>query len=107
MRGQAHHREADLAPAVVAALKGYKTTWDTLRETQLKGIGETDKQDGNVTKARAAVYHQQYLNLHQICVDADGDEARVLHYFDDSILGQRRRPKAEEEAADGGATPTV
>ena len=98
----------DLAPAVVTALKGYKTAWDGLRETQLKGIGDTDTEEEEVTKARAAVYHQQYLNLHQLCVSCDGDEARILHYFDQSILAQRRRPKAEEVGeAGGGDSPTV
>ena len=97
--------KTDLAPAVVTALQGYKTTWDALRETQLEGIGETGSEDDNVTKARAAVYHQQYLNLHYICYVCEGDEARILHYFDQSILAQRRREK--EEAGEGGDSPTV
>ncbi len=92
---------AALAPAVVAALKGYKTAWDALRDTQLKGIGETNTEEDAVTEAREAMYHQQYLNVHQICVSADGDQARILHYFDQSILAQRRREKEED------GTPTI
>ncbi|MBC7448316.1 MAG: hypothetical protein H7330_09680 [Hymenobacteraceae bacterium] len=103
----AEAHKADLAPAVVAALKGYKTAWDTLRETQLQGIGETGSEDDNVTKARAAVYHQQYLNLHYLCFVLEGDEARILNYFDQSILAQRRRPQDEDDANGGGATPTT
>lgn len=93
--------QADLPPAVATALKSYKATWDALRETQLQGIGQTDTHTDAVAKARAAVYHQQYLNLHQICVAADGDQPRILHYFDDSILAQRRRP--QDDAAAGAA----
>lgn len=91
----AETHKADLPPAVVTALKGYKTEWDTLREKQLKGIGQTNTEDDNVAKARAAVYHQQYLNLHYLCFVLEGDEARILHYFDQSILAQRRRPQAD------------
>ena len=100
----AETHKTDLAPAVVAALKGYKTAWDALRATQLEGIGETGTQDNAVTTARTAVYHQQYLNLHYICFAADGDEARILHYFDQSILAQRRRGKDDdgERAAPAG-----
>lgn len=94
--------KADLAPAVFTALQGYKTAWDGLREQQLKGIGQTDAEADNVTTARAAVYHQQYLNLHYLCYVLEGDEARILHYFDDSILAQRRRGKNDGEAGEGG-----
>ena len=97
--------QADLAPAVVAALKGYKTSWDALREDQLKGIGQTEADDDAVTKARAAVYHQQYLTLHYLCFVLEGDEARILNYFDNSILAQRRRPKDDD--GDAGETPTA
>lgn len=97
--------KTDLAPAVVAALQDYKTAWDSLRTTQLEGIGQTEADDDAVTKARAAVYHQQYLTLHYLCFVLEGDEARILTYFDNSILAQRRRPKADD--GDAGAPPTA
>jgi hypothetical protein len=104
----AETHKADLSPAAVAVLKGYKTAWDTLRTNQLQGIGETGTEEGAVTKAREAVYHQQYLNLHYICFAANGDGARILHYFDQSIIAQRRRPKPDDGAAPGGSdTPKV
>ena len=103
----AETHQADLPPAVVAVFKSYKTAWDALRDKQLKGIGETGTQDDAVATARAAVYHQLYLNLHYICFAADGDEARILHYFDQSILAQRRQPKKDEEADGGADAPGV
>lgn len=90
----------DLPPAVVTALQSYKTAWDTLREQQLKGIGQTDTEEDNVAKARAAVYMEQYLTLHYLCFVLKGDEDRILHYFDNSILGRRRHTPQE-----AGTTP--
>jgi hypothetical protein len=99
----AEAHKTDLAPAVVTALKGYKTTWDALRTAQLTHIGQTAAEGDNVVEARAAVYKQQYLNLHYLCFVLEGDEARILHYFDDSILVARRRRQADGD----GPAPTV
>lgn len=87
---------ADLAPAVVTALKGYQTGWEKIRKDQLEGIGETGEADERVQAARTAVYGQLYLTLHYLCYVLKGDEAAILHYFDDSIVAQRRQPKADE-----------
>lgn len=97
LHAAAETHKADLPPAVVAALQGYKTSWDALREQQLKGIGQTQAEADDVAKARAAVYHQQYLNLHYLCYVLEGDEARILRYFDDSVLGRRRRADDDED----------